>query len=45
MEWMVFDDMTNIVLMCLLLGVGVALTIAVLLVYIVSLGIMESMND
>lgn len=45
MEWMVFDDVTNIVVMCLLLGVGVMLTIAVLLVYILSLGIMESVND
>lgn len=45
MELMVFDDMSNIALICLLLGLGVVLTIIVLGVYILSLGIMENIND
>ena len=45
MEWMVFDDVTNILLLCLLMGVGVATLLVILLLYIGSLFFMEELND
>ena len=38
---MVFEDTANIIVICALMGVGVALTIATLLAYIAALAFME----
>jgi len=42
---MVFEDVANIALLCVLMGVGVALTIAVLIAYIAALAFMEDNFD
>jgi phage shock protein PspC (stress-responsive transcriptional regulator) len=42
---MVFEDTANILLLCILMGVGAGLTIAVLLAYIAALAFMEDHFD
>lgn len=42
---MVFEDTANIVVLCILMGVGAALTIAVLFAYLAALAFMEDHFD
>jgi phage shock protein PspC (stress-responsive transcriptional regulator) len=42
---MVFEDVSNILLLCILMGVGAGLTIAVLFAYIAALAFMEDHFD
>jgi phage shock protein PspC (stress-responsive transcriptional regulator) len=42
---MVFEDTANIAIICILLGIGVGLTIATLLAYIAALAFMEDYFD
>jgi ribose 5-phosphate isomerase len=42
---MLFDDLANIVVLCLLVGVGTGITIAVLIAYIAALAFMEDHFD
>ena len=42
MEWMVFEDLTNMALICLFLGIGAATFVGLMLCYVAVLSFLEN---
>jgi nitrate reductase gamma subunit len=45
MEWMVFDDLLNIAAIVLLMGLGIAVFIGIVFLYMAGLAMLESFYD
>jgi hypothetical protein len=45
MEWMVFDDLLNIGAIVLLMGLGIAVFIGIVFLYMAGLAMLESFYD
>jgi hypothetical protein len=45
MEWMVFDDLWNIAVIVLLMGLGIAVFVGIVFVYMAGLAMLESFYD
>lgn len=45
MEWMVFDDLWNIAVIVLLMGLGIAVFVGIVFIYMAGLAMLESFYD